>query len=279
MVNKSLTQILDNLLARSHIDDAARAELNRIINERIYSANPDEEATRWLVKLMTDSLPDQVRKMALEDQNEMQKKCAGLALVQQALLLPTSHERVDELMEIVRTPGYHTDARVDAVRALDVELESITGGMDKMRRMKLLLLDLGGAPQPLKEAVADAFVDCALTAGGNIYTVKEMVLSGEYGATGERIGIKLVDYLLGKKNDEEVALIADHERAPYNVAAYACAKLGRQISRPRQVQDTLTGMGRAALQEWIAKGGADMEKAAANGGVQNGGKPKVPIKH
>lgn len=276
MVNENLIEKLDNLLARSHIDDAARAELKRIINEGIYSANPDEEATRWLVKLMTDSLPDQVRKMALEDQNEMQKKCAGLALVQQALLLPTSHERVDRLVEIVRTPGYHTDARVDAVKELGLELNSITGDMDKMRRMKALLVELGGAPQPLREAVADAFVDCVLGAGGNVYAVKEMVLSGEYGeAFSERTGIKLVDYWISKKNDGEVELIAGHEKTPYKVAAHACARLGRQISRPmpRADDDTLVG----PLAKWL-KRTEGAEKAAVNGGVPNGGKPKVPIR-
>lgn len=264
MENETLTQRLDALLEQSKDSAAAGRELHRMLHDSGLQGNPEVE--RWLTREMAKQEFVKLRLAALNAPNDMHKKCAGLALVKkvQATEGLTQHERVEELTKIVRAPGLHIDARVDAVRALDVELESITGGMDKMRRMKLLLLDLGGAPQPLKEAVAEAFAECALAVGGNPYTVKKMVLSGEYGEEMcERIGRKLIDMYMKKGNASDVELIADDPKTPSKVAAYACEKLGRPIPKPTPRADdtTLMGMQKPALAEWIKRTGKDMETA------------------
>jgi hypothetical protein len=144
--------------------------------------------------------------------------------------------------------------------------------------------------------VAEAFSDCALAVGGNPYTVKRIILSGQYGeAMCERIGRKLIDVYMGMGNVADVELIADDPKTPPKVAAYACEKIGRQIPKPTPRADdtTLMGMQKPALAEWIKRTGKDMETALGcargtpietlNGkevvvsGVP-GGKQKVPIR-
>jgi hypothetical protein len=282
MVDETLTQRLDALLEQSKDSAAAGRELHRMLHDSGLQGNPEVE--RWFTREMAKQEFVKLRLAALNAPNDMHKKCAGLALVKkvQATEGLTQHERVEELTKIVRAPGLHADARVEAVKALDHELASTTGGMERLRIIKVLLLELGGAPQPLKEAVAEAFAECALAVGGNPYTVKRIILSGQYGeAMCERIGRKLIDMYVGKGNAGDVELIADDPKTPYKVVAYACAKLGRPVPEPPAMKaddDTMMG----PLARWLDRTkGAERAKAAngaPDGGTPNGGKPKVPIR-
>ncbi|MFA5412737.1 MAG: hypothetical protein WC350_05325 [Candidatus Micrarchaeia archaeon] len=271
MVNENLIEKLDNLLERATKDNTARAELTELIRKLVYSSNPDEEAQDWLVGLLAKSPYDKLRNMALNDPDHMQKRCAGFALLRQIEKMPKIHARIEALEEILDNPALDSGVRTEAGAALIEDLCQNTATMDKVR----LLMKRNDIPQAVRETAAEELSDFCISTDRHIYLAREVALSGEYGEVCERAGIKLVDYFFAKGNKVEIEVIADHEKTPPKVAAYAAKTLGREPKPlPRPEMDTLMGMPKPDLKEWIARGDRDMERARA----ANGGKPKAVIR-